>query len=411
MRVTNKMLSNNFLRDMNVNIKNLSKLQQQMASGKEISRPSDDPFKISRSMQLHSDIDANKMYNDNIKDTINWLDTTDTSLGQAGDVLQRVRELLVSAGNATYDSNQKKAIKDEINQKVGQIAQIMNTNFDGRYLFGGTRGTTKPMESVINASTNNTDLVYHNKAGGVLETDPKAILTATLKTQMSAAGASAAEVVAVTSAVAGAIDIDATTADVGAVPITTPGVQTLVNSIVSTANINIIKNTAAAAVIEYNQMGSKINVEISQGVTIDYNVNANDMLQFTESGINYDLRAIFTKITNHLDGKTDTGSVPITGTDPNPTSQIITTDLQAITDAISNTLKLRSEVGAKQNRMDGAKTKNEDESFNMTDILSHIEDIDITQKTMEYYTMQTVYMASLQTSAKIIQPSLLDYLR
>lgn len=337
MRVTNKMLSNNFLRDMNVNIQNLGKLQQQMASGKEISRPSDDPFKVSRAMQLHNDIDTNKQYNGNIKDTINWLDTTDTSLGQAGDVLQRVRELLVSAGNAAYGPNEKKAVKDEINQKVGQLSQIMNTNFDGRYLFGGTRGTTKPVDTVINATTNNTDLVYYQKGGGVL--DP------------------------------------------------------LVNT------------------TEFNQMGAKINVEISQGVTLDYNVNANDMLQFTESGINYDLRGIFTKITNHLDGKTDTGGIPVIGTDPDPIVQLATTDLQAITDAINNTLRLRSEVGAKQNRMDSAKTKNEDESFNMTDILSHIEDIDITQKTMEYYTMQTVYMASLQTSAKIIQPSLLDYLR
>ena len=38
-------------------------------------------------------------------------------------------------------------------------------------------------------------------------------------------------------------------------------------------------------------------------------------------------------------------------------------------------------------------------------------DIDITEKVMEYSVMQTVYMASLQTSAKVIQPSLLDYIR
>ena len=44
-------------------------------------------------MQLHSSINANRQYNENIRDTINWLDTTDTALGQAGDVLQRVREL------------------------------------------------------------------------------------------------------------------------------------------------------------------------------------------------------------------------------------------------------------------------------------------------------------------------------
>jgi len=47
----------------------------------------------------------------------------------------------------------------------------------------------------------------------------------------------------------------------------------------------------------------------------------------------------------------------------------------------------------------------------MTEILSANEDIDLVEKTMEYATMQTIYMASLQTSAKVLQPSLIDYLR
>ena len=113
MRITNKMLSNNFLRDMNNNLENMQTLQQQMTSGKEIRKPSDDPFKVSRAMQLNTNINANKQYNENIKDTNNWLNTTDTALGQAGDVLQRVRELLVSAGNAAYGSSEKTAIKDK----------------------------------------------------------------------------------------------------------------------------------------------------------------------------------------------------------------------------------------------------------------------------------------------------------
>ena len=74
-------------------------------------------------------------------------------------------------------------------------------------------------------------------------------------------------------------------------------------------------------------------------------------------------------------------------------------------------MKLRSEVGAKQNSMDSALARNSDQNTNMTEILSKTEDIDITEKAMEYATMQTIYMAALQTSAKVIQPSLLDYLR
>lgn len=141
---------------------------------------------------------------------------------------------------------------------------------------------------------------------------------------------------------------------------------------------------------------------------MDYNVTATEVLEFkNNSGKQLDLKEIFNSITNHLDGK-DSNGIDI---DTDAVGSLVKEDLQNITDSINNLLKIRSEVGAKQNRMDSAKEKNGDSNFNMTEILSKNEDIDITEKTMEFAVMQTVYLASLQTSAKVIQPSLLDYLR
>lgn len=331
MRVTNKMLSNSFLTDMKTNLENMQNLQQQLTSGKEVRKPSDDPAKVARVMQLNTDINANKQYNKNISNTSNWLDTTDTSLGQAGDVLQKVRELLVSAGNGAYGTSERQSIKDEINQKVDELVQILNTNYDGKYIFAGTRGTTKPVATIVNGNNNN---IGYNSI--------------------------------------------------------TPS-------------------------IELPQINKKMNVEISQGVTMEYNVTAGDILTFkNEDGKDCDVRDLLKSITNHLDGALNTtanSSNYIDAPTDNATALLTDKDLKGITDSLNNLLKIRAQVGAKQNRMESAKAKNEDETFNMTTILSKTEDIDITQKTMEYATLQTVYMASLQTSAKIIQPTLLDYLR
>ena len=82
----------------------------------------------------------------------------------------------------------------------------------------------------------------------------------------------------------------------------------------------------------------------------------------------------------------------------------------AIDAAIENVLKLRSEVGAKQNRMESALSKNEDENYNMTQVLSNTEDIDFTEKTIEYSMAQTTYTAALQVSAQVLPKTLLDYL-
>lgn len=327
MRVTNNMLTNSYLRDMRMNLSNMQKIQEQMTSGKEIRRPSDDPFKAERIMQINREIDANKQYNENITDTINWLDTTDTSLGQAGDVLQRVRELLVSSGNAGYGDKELKAIKDEVNEKIGQFSQILNTNFDGSYIFGGTRSTTKPVD--VAQDGENKKMFYYKKGGGELQNG------------------------------------DA----------------------------------------ELDMIDKKLPVQISQGVTMEYNVNATEVVKYGSDDKD-DIGALFTRIVNHLDGNNESGTK-----DPNAVKELVGNDLDDITKALDNVLRIRAEVGAKQNRMDDAKNRNEDQNFNMTEILSKTEDIDLTEKTMEFSNMRTVYTASLQTSAKVIQPTLMDYLR
>lgn len=330
MRITNKMLSNNFLNDVEVNLNNLKTLQQQLTSGKQVKRPSDDPFRVARSMQLHTDIGRNVQYNKNIEDAINFLDVTDTALGQVTNVFARMRELLVSSGNGAYGEDEKKAIRDEVNQKVSELGQILNSNFDGKYVFAGTRATTKPI--IVENKSDKTTLDYNGRSG--VKLDP----------------------------------------------------------------------TNIADKEEEKMLGEKLTAEISQGVVLEYNITAKELLQFTVKGTggkpdkNIDVKEVLDKIVNHLNN-------PTAGTAE------LNEDLQNIDDAVGNLLKLRSEVGAKQNRMESARDKNKEQNFNLKQILSKTEDIDVSEKYMEYSVMQSVYLASLQTSSRILQPTLMDYLR
>jgi len=323
MRITNSMLTTSFLGDMSRNLTNMQTIQKQMTSGKEFSRPSDNPFKVARSMQMYSEINSNKQYNSNIKDTLNWMDTTDAALGQATNTLQRIRELMVSAGNAAYGSGELSAIKDEINEKVAEFGQILNTSFDGKYIFGGNEGTNKPIATGKDGSGNNVlDYNYMNYSG------------------------------------------------------TTP-------------------ITPGDKAIYINNVEQSLEVEISVGVNVEYNVNATQVLNY-ESG--KDMSSLFSNLINHLG-------------DPTQKGQITGDDLKEMDKAINNLLSLSSKVGSMQNRMESAKDLNESQNFNMTEILAANEDIDIVEKSMEYATMQTIYLASLQTSAKVIQPTLIEYLR
>lgn len=329
MRVTSKMITNTFLSDLNTNLTSMQKIQKQMTTGKEVNRPSDDPIKAAKIMRLNSDIENNKQYDSNIVDATNWLDTTDTALGQVNNTLTRIKELMIGSQNAAYGESEKLAIKDEITQRVSEIAQVLNTNYDGNYIFGGTRGNTKPVE--VDDSSDTYELFFNSREG---------------------------------------IKLD------------------LSDPIVSTDS----------GYNEYNMINTNLKTEVSQGISMKYSVSASDIMNFKNTdGETIDLSQLFSDVQNHL-------------ATTNLDSDLAADDLTKISDVIDNVLSLRSEVGAKQNRMESAKEKNADESNNMIEVLSSIEDIDIAEKTMEYATAQTVYTASLQTSAKILQRSLLDYI-
>lgn len=329
MRVTSKMMTNRYLRDANTNLNNLQKLTNQLTSGKEISRPSDNPYKVARSMQLNTSISTNKQYNENIKDTLNWLDSTDEALSQVSSTLERIRTLMVSAGNAAYGTDERNAIANEVNERIGELSQILNTSFDGKYIFGGTKTTSTPV-NVVQDNNGNNKLVFVDKNGQELELN---------------------------------------------------------------SDDKYTQN-------QLNMINSKLTSEISQGVSIEYNINSMELLVFKDSdGNTQNTMNLLSDIITNLTSSDDTDAEKITGENLNDLDKVI-----------QNVLKARAEVGAKQNRMESAEAKNEEANLNMTDILSKTEDIDFTEKMIQYSTAQTVYQAALQVSAKILPSTLLDYL-
>lgn len=124
----------------------MQKYQNQIASEQEVSRPSDDPLLVSKIMSLENNILQNEQYNTNISNTLGWVQTQDTALNDVTATLQRVRELIIYGANGTLSDTDRNAIKDEVEMKVGQLADILNTNFDGRYIFGGQNTTEKPFD-------------------------------------------------------------------------------------------------------------------------------------------------------------------------------------------------------------------------------------------------------------------------
>jgi len=144
MRITTLMTSRATLRDLNDGLDRLSRLQGRLSSGKQITRPSDDPYGTSRALALRGELGGLDQFQRNVDDGTGWLNTSDTALGQMSDVLARVRELLVNGGNDTAGSAARAAMADEIDQLAESVKQEADVQYGGRYVFSGTATDTAP---------------------------------------------------------------------------------------------------------------------------------------------------------------------------------------------------------------------------------------------------------------------------
>ena len=146
MRITNTSVIRSYMSDTQQNLTRMNKINEQINTSKVINRVSDDPHKAIRIMNLNNEIRYTEKYNYNIDETVGWMNTTDGSLENLGNTLGDIKQDLLKVGNGTYSDEEFKAVQAEMNEKIKEIADIMNTTYAGKYMFGGTNVDEKPIE-------------------------------------------------------------------------------------------------------------------------------------------------------------------------------------------------------------------------------------------------------------------------
>lgn len=295
-RVTQGMINTQLMRNLNANLARLDHTQGQLATGRKINRPSDDPVGISYAMRYRSEISANDQYIENVDSAISWLENTDSTLNQAGNVIQRLRELTVQAANGTNSQTALDAIESEVGQLYEQFITVGNSEFNGKHIFNGQMTETPPY-------------AYDTAASTVTDT-------------------------------------------------------------------------------------GKIKFEIGVGVRIDANVTGD-----TVFGNENDVDNVF-KIMNDLRTALKAGD-----------SGVISNSLGVLDTRINKFLEVRADVGAKMNRVQLSHGRLEDININLQSLQSKVEDADMAELITTLKTDENVYQASLSVGAKIIRPSLIDFLR
>jgi flagellar hook-associated protein 3 FlgL len=143
------MLNTQFLNNYNSNLTTMSNYQNQMSTGRKINKPSDDPVGISFALRYRTEIDKNDQFQSNVSSATSWLSNTDTLMGQINDVMTRVRELTVQAATGSNPQSALDSISKEVNQLTQQLADLGNTQFNGKSVFNGQVTNQKPYDTTI----------------------------------------------------------------------------------------------------------------------------------------------------------------------------------------------------------------------------------------------------------------------
>lgn len=297
MRITNGMMLNDALNNLNQSRVLMDTYQEQLSSGKTVEKPSDDPARATDIMRFESALAGNGQYRRNADDGVNWLSVADSALGHLTEVMHRARQLAVQGADATLPDNVRQSLGIELQQLVNNTLQVAQTSYTGRYVFSGTATGTTP---IVTAGLPPTSATY---AGN-------------------------------------------------------------------------------------NQT---IQREIGPGIYENINVPGNQIF----TGANGVLPALFQLSADVLANN----------------QSAISADIQPLDDAISNLLGVRSNIGAKVNRLEVAKDWMEGDELNLTQLLSNSQDADVAKVITSLTTAENTYRAGLAVSARILPPTLVDFLR
>lgn len=145
MRVTQSMIAGDFLYSVNKNREKIVNLQSDLASGKRVRTVSDDPTASEVILRLNAALDKNDQYQSSVGDAQGMVSAAASSLDAMNNLMQEAQTILVQATNGQQTSSMT-ALADRLDQLLQEAVATGNTQFNGKYLFGGTLTTTAPYQ-------------------------------------------------------------------------------------------------------------------------------------------------------------------------------------------------------------------------------------------------------------------------
>ncbi len=397
----------------------VEKTHEQLSSGKRLLSPADDPVAATSILSLNQELSRTEQFKKNIDIASSDLDLEETSLKSVDSIVQRLREIAVSAGNtAVLTPADYKAMAAEVDSRLDELVNLQNTrNASGQYIFAGYQSATAPF---VNDGGGN--FSYHGDEGQLRLQASSTVTVAvsdsgkrvfvdipsshnTFNTSQSSANLA---VPPATITVGEVVDQDAYD------KFYPQDMQITFNqdsAVIPSAQNYTITERTTGKILAANQLyisGQDIQLNGTKfsifGTPSSATLTTPGDSFFIDST---DKQSLLTSVTRFSNALKTVKNTEISKTD---FAKIVAKTLTNFSNTIDQVGSVTSEVGARQNMLESTKNLHADTELYGKTVLSQLQDLDFAEASTRLQIQTMVLSASQQSFVKISDLSLFKYL-
>lgn len=144
MRITQNMMTGNSLTSVTRAFERFAEAQQRVSTGKQLTKPSDDPAGVQESLGFRRAMDHLAQFQRNLDYAHGFMSASESALGEAATMLRRARTLGLQGATDGINVEARTGLANQVASLIQQLGQIGNAVYGTRYLFGGQRTTEAP---------------------------------------------------------------------------------------------------------------------------------------------------------------------------------------------------------------------------------------------------------------------------
>jgi flagellar hook-associated protein 3 FlgL len=399
MRIATSMIFDAGVSNINKQWSQLLHLQQQVASGRRILTPSDDPVAAARALEVTQSSDILTQFTTNQQNANSALGLAEVQLTSLNDMFARLKELTVQAGNATLSTSDRKSLAVELRARFEEMLGLANAaDGQGQYLFSGFQGGTQPFAGTVENGVN-----YSGDDG-----QRKLQVSATRMLEVSDSGK---EVFLRIPNGNGHFVTDYGAGNTGTGVI--DGGSVVGSFVTDTYTISF---APSAGGLDYTVTGAVSGVVSTgtyrSGDAITFNgasvtITGSPVAGDTFTAVPSTSQSVFSTLGNLILALESGVTQPA---DTAKYTNEIGFALRDLDQANNNILRVRSMIGSRMNELESLDSVNQDLQLQYQQTLSNLQDLDYAKAISDLTRKQTDLQAAQQSFVKISQLSLFSYL-